>query len=67
MNCNDDDFGYFGTGLTGYAHYTQAMKDSSGGGGGNRYRGPRRGTPWWLILFIVSGVIILCSLLEKLF
>lgn len=29
----DDDYGYFGKGSSGYAHYNQSQK--SGGGGGN--------------------------------
>ena len=31
-----DDYGYFGKGLTGYAHYMQALKESGSGGGGGR-------------------------------
>ena len=31
-----DDYGYFGKGLTGYAHYMEALKDSGSGGGGRR-------------------------------
>ena len=34
-----DDYGYFGKGLTGYAHYMEALKDSGSGGGGRRGKG----------------------------
>ena len=34
-----DDYGYFGKGLTGYAHYMEALKDSGYGGGGRRGKG----------------------------
>ena len=33
------DYGYFGKGLTGYAHYMQALKESGSGGGGRRSKG----------------------------
>ena len=34
-----EDYGYFGKGLTGYAHYMEALKDSGSGGGGRRGKG----------------------------
>lgn len=36
-----DDYGYFGKGATGYAHYTQSFNRNfgSGGGGGKRPSG----------------------------
>jgi len=54
------DFGYFGRGSTGYAHYMQAHNrshGSGGGGGGNRGSG---GSDNWLAMI---GGIFLCWLL----
>ena len=31
----DDDYGYFGKGITGYVHYNEATKRGSGGGRGS--------------------------------
>ncbi|NMA25103.1 MAG: HFLK protein [Clostridiales bacterium] len=36
----NDDYGYFGKGLEGYVHYTQAVNEARKGGGGGR-RPPR--------------------------
>lgn len=51
-----DDYGYFGKGITGYAHYTQAVKNSSGGGGGNRNSGGCLS----VIMIIVLIVLAVC-------
>lgn len=29
-----DDYGFYGKGMEGYAHYTEAVEDSKNGGGG---------------------------------
>lgn len=47
-----DDYGYFGKGLTGYAHYMQALKESGSGGGGRR-RGKGGCGSGLLIIFII--------------
>lgn len=47
-----DDYGYFGKGLTGYAHYMQALKESGSDGGGRR-RGKGGCGSGLLIIFII--------------
>ena len=47
-----DDYGYFGKGLTGYAQYMQALKESGSGGGGRR-RGKGGCGSGLLIIFII--------------
>lgn len=51
-----DDYGYFGKGLSGYAHYMQAYKRTQkGSGGGGRPSGT--GCSWLLI--IVAAVVLI--------
>ena len=54
-----DDYGYFGKGLTGYARYMQAVKDSKGGG--NKPSGPRGGCLTTLAL--LAFVMLICLLI----
>lgn len=56
----NDDYGYFGRGLTGYVHYTEALKDIHGGGGGGGGKGSGGGwTRVFLILLILNVLYIL--------
>lgn len=57
----NDDYGYFGKGLTGYVHYTEAHKRIYGGGGGGG-GGKGSGGGWvriFLILFILNLLYLL--------
>ena len=60
-----DDYGYFGSGSSGYAHYQQTFKScfggsgGSGGGGGNHNNEPNWGC---LVLLMEIGVLILVPL-----
>lgn len=51
-----DDYGYFGKGITGYVHYNEAVKRSSGGGGGN---GSGGNGGCLITILIVLGVLSL--------
>ena len=59
-----DDFGYFGSGASGYAHYTQTFNSCFGGnhstGKGTGNHGAD-GVSWWFILklFGLSAVLLL--------
>lgn len=57
-----DDYGYFGNGSTGYAHYTQAVKDA-GGGGGNRGGGDGKGGCLTLILMVFMVLLLVGAVL----
>ena len=56
-----DDYGYFGSGDTGYAHYVAASgedKDPKGGGGGNKGGGaPKIGCFGIGMIFLVIYTI----------
>lgn len=51
-----DDYGYFGKGLTGYAHYIQALKESGSGGGGRRGRGGCGSGLLVMIMIVIIGL-----------
>ena len=53
-----EDYGYFGKGLTGYAHYMEALKDSGSGGGGRR---GKSGCGSGLVVMMVIGIIELIA------
>ncbi len=56
------DYGYFGKGLTGYAHYMQALKESGSGGGNNRGKsGCGSGLLIILIIIILGSVSASCG------
>jgi hypothetical protein len=57
----DDDYGYFGKGITGYVHYNEAMKNSGGGGGGGG--GSRGGCLTVMIISVVLVIGVLVFLL----
>ena len=55
-----NDYGYFGSGSTGYAHYKQSFDRNfggSGGGGGNRNSGGS-GSGCGTLLFIVTVAVV---------
>lgn len=55
-----NDYGYFGNGSTGYAHYKQSFDRNFGGSGssgGNRNSG-RNGSGCGLLLFIVAVAVV---------
>lgn len=61
-----EDYGYFGTGNSGYAHYQQTFKScfggsgsSSGGSGGNHNNEPDWGC---LMLILEIGVLVIVPL-----
>ena len=56
-----DDYGYFGKGLAGYAHYTEAHKRIYGGGGG----GGKRSGGWGRVFLILLAVYVLLGLIGK--
>ena len=50
------DYGYFGKGSAGYAHYTQAFNRAYGNGGGNGGNGGARGGCLGMVcLFLLAG------------
>ena len=51
-----DDYGYFGKGLTGYAHYMEALKDSGSGGGGRRGKGGCGSGLSIILIIIILGL-----------
>ena len=51
-----DDYGYFGKGLTGYAHYMEALKDSGSGGGGRRGKGGCGSELLIIFIIIILGL-----------
>lgn len=58
-----DDYGYFGGGLEGYAHYNEAVKESqkstnNGGGNKNKNNGGGCLTSIVLIISVIVGAII---------
>lgn len=55
-----NDYGYFGNGSTGYAHYKQSLDRNfggSGGNGGNRNSGGK-GSGCGLLLLIVAVAVV---------
>ena len=52
-----DDYGYFGEGITGYVHYTEAMKRNSGGGGGGGGNGGGGCGSTLIAILVVLGVL----------
>ena len=52
-----DDYGYFGKGLTGYAHYMEALKDSGSGGGGRRGKGGCGSGLLIIFIIIILGLV----------
>lgn len=63
-----NDYGYFGSGSTGYAHYKQSFDRNfggSGGGGGNRNSGGGSsgcGTLLFIVAVAVVGALILLEM-----
>ncbi len=55
-----DDYGYFGKGLTGYAHYMQALKE--GKRGGNKPSGNKGGCLTTLALLALCAALLLLLL-----
>ena len=56
-----DDYGYFGKGTTGYAHYMQAVNSTHGGGsggGGNNNGGGGDGCATGCLLVVVVILIL---------
>ena len=51
-----DDYGYFGKGLTGYAHYMEALKDSGSGGGGRRGKSGCGSGLLVMIMIVIIGL-----------
>lgn len=51
-----EDYGYFGKGLTGYAHYMEALKDSGSGGGGRRGKGGCGSGLSIILIIIILGL-----------
>ena len=59
-----DDYGFFGKGLTGYAHYIKAYKDTrKGSGGGGHQNGNQPGLG---CLFLIVAVIVIIVLIKVL-
>ena len=57
-----EDYGYFGKGLTGYAHYMEALKDSGSGGGGRRGKSGCGSGLWIMFIIIIIGFVVFnCS------
>lgn len=52
-----NDYGYFGNGSTGYAHYKQSFDRNFGGNGGNRNSGGK-GSGCGLLLLIVAVAVV---------
>lgn len=55
-----DDYGYFGSGSTGYAHYMQSFNrnfGSGGGGGGPHRNGGGGGGGCLSTILVVMGVV----------
>ncbi len=61
----NDDYGYFGKGLTGYTHYTEALKHMDGGGGGGGGGGKRSGGGWGRVFLILLAVYVLLGLIGE--
>ena len=54
VNNMSDDYGYFGSGSEGYAHYVAATgEDEYRGGGGKRPKGKQPGGCFWVLVVIV--------------
>ena len=54
-----DDYGYFGKGTTGYAHYMQAFQRNNGGG-----KKPSGGKSGCLSCLVISALIVLIFLIQ---
>lgn len=62
-----NDYGYFGSGSTGYAHYKQSFDRNfggSGGGGGNRNSGGGSSGCGTLLFIVAVAVVAALKLLE---
>lgn len=62
-----NDYGYFGSGSTGYAHYKQSFDRNfggSGGGGGNRNSGGGSSGCGTLLFIVAVAVVDALILLE---
>ena len=55
-----NDYGYFGSGSTGYAHYKQAFDRNFGGsgGGGGHPNGGGSGSGCGKLLFIITVAVV---------
>ena len=57
-----NDYGYFGSGSTGYAHYKQSFDrnfgGSGGGGGGGHHNSGGSGSGCGTLLFIITVAVV---------
>lgn len=58
-----DDYGYFGKGSTGYAHYNQAYKRNFGGGGSGGGGGGKGGGCLTLMIAIFAVIVVPCAII----
>ena len=54
-----NDYGYFGKGSSGYAHYMQTFNAAHGGGGGGKGGGSNGGCLGVVLVILLAGRVLL--------
>lgn len=68
MQMSEEDYGYFGSGDEGYAHYiteTGDKEDLNGTGGGPRGKRPNPGSKGPIGCLVVLGILAILSMLAQ--